>query len=71
MVDEEVFNQLDVIMDRTPAEQTKPAKDQPIAKKNFKSPEGGVDVYFPRDRDGYFDTSYIYDSGKMPRAGRD
>ena len=71
IVDEEVFNQLDVIMDRTPTEQTTPAKDQPFAKQNFKSPEGGLDVYFPRDRDGYFDTSYIYDSGKMPRAGRD
>ena len=61
MVDNKVFEQLDVILGRTPAEQTTPASDQPGAQYNFKSPEGGIDVYFPRDRSGFFDTSYIYD----------
>ena len=64
MVDNKVFEQLDIILGRTPAEQTTPASDQPGAKYNFESPEGGIDVYFPRDREGFFDTSYIYDGKK-------
>ena len=64
MVDSKVFEQLDIILGRTPAEQTKPAPDQPGAPYNFKSPEGGIDVYFPRDRSGFFDTSYVYDGKK-------
>lgn len=64
MVDNKVFEQLDIILGRTPAEQTTPASDQPDAKYNFESPEGGIDVYFPRDREGFFDTSYIYDGKK-------
>ena len=64
MVDNKVFEQLDIILGRTPAEQTTPASDQPDAKYNFESPEGGIDVYFPRDRSGFFDTSYIYDGKK-------
>jgi len=60
-VDQEVFKQLDRILGRTEDRQKTPAKDQPFAKHYFKSPEGGLDVYFPRDKEGYFDTSYIYD----------
>lgn len=60
-VDQEVFKQLDRILGRTEDRQKTPAKDQPFAKQYFKSPEGGLDVYFPRDKQGYFDTSYIYD----------
>ena len=48
-VDQEVFKQLDRILGRSEEQ------------RNFKSPEGGLDVYFPRDKQGYFDTSYIYD----------
>lgn len=44
MVDQEIFNQLDRILDRKSEE------------KSFKSPEGGIDVYFPRDNEGYFAT---------------
>ena len=61
IVDQEVFKQLDRILGRTEDRQKTPAKDQPFAKHYFKSPEGGLDVYFPRDKEGYFDTSYIYD----------
>jgi hypothetical protein len=60
-VDREVFSQLDRILDRPKDRQDTPAKDQPFADHYFKSPEGGLDVYFPRDKEGYFDTSYIYD----------
>jgi hypothetical protein len=60
-VDREVFSQLDRILGRTEERRKTPAKDQPFAKQYFKSPEGGLDVYFPRDKEGYFDTSYIYD----------
>jgi hypothetical protein len=60
-VDQEVFKQLDRILGRTEERQKTPAKDQPFAKQYFKSPKGGLDVYFPRDKQGYFDTSYIYD----------
>ena len=70
MVDQKVFTQLDRILDRKEERRKTPAKDQPFAEQYFKSPEGGLDVYFPRDEEGYFDTSYIYDSGKMPRIGR-
>jgi hypothetical protein len=42
-VDQAVFDQLDRILDRKPGE------------RSFKSPEGGIDVYFPRDRQGFFD----------------
>tara|TARA_R110002126_G_C10430403_1_gene498115 strand:- start:56 stop:1402 length:1347 start_codon:yes stop_codon:yes gene_type:complete len=60
-VDQAVFSQLDRILGRSESRQETPAKDQPFAKQYFKSPEGGLDVYFPRDKQGYFDTSYIYD----------
>ena len=70
MVDQKVFTQLDRILDRKEERRKTPAKDQPFAEQYFKSPEGGLDVYFPRDEEGYFDTSYIYDSGKMPKIGR-
>ncbi len=69
-VDRAVFKQLDRILGRSEERRKTPAKDQPFAEQYFKSPEGGLDVYFPRDKEGYFDTSYIYDSGKMPRIGR-
>tara|TARA_R100001129_G_scaffold182488_1_gene163191 strand:+ start:2477 stop:3238 length:762 start_codon:yes stop_codon:yes gene_type:complete len=42
MVDAEIFRQLDVIMGR------------PANEREFKSPEGGMDLYFPRDEYGYF-----------------
>ena len=60
-VDREVFKQLDIILGRSPDRQSTPAKDQPLAQSYFKSPEGGLDVYFPRDKEGYFDTTYLYD----------
>jgi len=57
MVDSEIFRQLDVIMGRSPLEQTTPAPDQPRAPRNFVSPSTGPDVYFPRNEQGYFDTT--------------
>ena len=57
MVDAEVFNQLDKIMGRTPEERTTPAPGQARAPRNFVSPETGPDVYFPRNEQGYFDTT--------------
>ncbi len=42
-VDKEVFDQLDIILGREPGE------------RKFMSPKGGIDVYFPRDKYGYFD----------------
>ena len=60
-VDREVFSQLDRILGRSEERRSTPAESQPFAKHYFKSPEGGLDVYFPRDKEGYFDTSYIYD----------
>ena len=57
MVDAEIFRQLDVIMGRTPEQQFTPAPDQPRAPRNFVSPETGPDVYFPRNEQGYFDTT--------------
>ena len=44
MVDQKVFDQLERILGR---EEYRP----------FKSPEGGIDVYFPRNEQGYFATS--------------
>lgn len=44
MVDQKVFDQLEQILGR--------GESRP-----FKSPEGGIDVYFPRDERGYFKTS--------------
>jgi hypothetical protein len=40
MVDDMIFQQLDRIMSRTPEE------------RNFRSPERGPDLYFPRDERG-------------------
>lgn len=57
MVDAEVFNQLDKIMGRTPEERTTPAPGQARAPRNFMSPPTGPDVYFPRNEQGYFDTT--------------
>tara|TARA_R100000700_G_scaffold29009_1_gene35846 strand:+ start:817 stop:2106 length:1290 start_codon:yes stop_codon:yes gene_type:complete len=45
MVDDEVFKQLDVILGREPG------------KRRFKSPKTGIDVYFPRDRQGFFNVN--------------
>lgn len=57
-VNQEIFNQLEVILGRTPEEQFTPAPDQPRAPRNFKSPEEGpMDVYFPRNEKGFFDTT--------------
>lgn len=57
MVDAEIFKQLDVIMGRSREEQMAPAADQPRAPRNFVSPATGPDVYFPRNEQGYFDTT--------------
>lgn len=57
MVDAEIFRQLDVIMGRTPAEQNTPDPSTPRAPRNFVSPDTGPDVYFPRNEQGYFDTT--------------
>ena len=56
-VDGKILEQLEVIMGRSREERTTPAEGQPNAPANFKSPETGPDVYFPRDKDGYFDTT--------------
>ena len=42
MVDAKIFKQLDAIMGR------------PANERGFNSPEGGMDLYFPRDQYGYF-----------------
>ena len=42
MVDAKIFKQLDAIMGR------------PASERGYKSPEGGMDLYFPRDQYGYF-----------------
>lgn len=42
MVDSAVFDQLDVILGREKRE------------RRFKSPDTGIDIYFPRDKDGFF-----------------
>ena len=55
LVDREIFNQLDVIMGRTPEEQKTPAAGQPDAPANFGNPDSGISVYFPRHEDGTFD----------------
>lgn len=58
MVDAAIFEQLDQILGRTEEERMTPAKDQPRAPRNFVSPPTGPDVYFPRDEEGFFDTTY-------------
>jgi hypothetical protein len=45
MVDSKLFEQLDQILGREPGS------------RSFKSPEGGLDVYFPRNEQGFFQTS--------------
>jgi len=45
MVDSKLFEQLDRILGREPGA------------RSFKSPEGGLDVYFPRNEQGFFQTS--------------
>lgn len=57
MVDSAIFNQLNVIMGRSKEEQTTPPASMPRAPRNFMSPETGPDVYFPRNEEGYFDTT--------------
>ena len=56
MVDRAVFNQLDRIMGRTREEQMTPPSEMARAPRNFRSPEGGPDLYFPRNERGYFET---------------
>ena len=56
-VDAKVLEQLEVIMGRSREERMTPAEGQPNAPANFKSPEEGFDVFFNRDKDGYFDTT--------------
>ena len=52
-VDKLIFEQLNVILGRTPDEQGTPA-GKPGWSKNFRSPTDGPDLYFPRDNSGYF-----------------
>lgn len=54
MVDSAVFSQLDRILGRTKAEQEAAPEGMSRAPRNFRSPEGGPDLYFPRDERGYF-----------------
>jgi hypothetical protein len=56
MVDRKVFSQLDRIMGRTPEKQMTPPSEMARAPRNFRSPEGGPDLYFPRNERGYFET---------------
>jgi len=51
MVDDAIFQQLDRIMARTPQEQGG-RRVHPGWQYNWRSPEGGPDVYFPRDARG-------------------
>ena len=53
IVDRKIFDQLDIILGRTPKERGTPA-EKPQWRKNFKSPKEGPDVYFPREDSGYF-----------------
>jgi len=53
LVDKRIFEQLNVILGRTPEEQGSPT-DKPRWSKNFRSPADGPDLYFPRDNSGYF-----------------
>lgn len=57
MVDAEIFKQLDRIMGRSEEDRMTPALDQPLASRNFKSPSEGPDVFFPRNKEGFFDTT--------------
>ena len=45
MVDQAVFDQLDVVLGREPGE------------RRFKSPDTGIDIFFPRDSQGYFNVN--------------
>ena len=56
-VDAEIFKQLDKIMGRSEEDRMTPSSDQPRAPRNFKSPSEGPDVFFPRNEEGYFDTT--------------
>jgi hypothetical protein len=53
LVDKRIFEQLNVILGRKPAEQEAPI-GKPNWRKNFRSPKEGPDVYFPREDSGYF-----------------
>jgi hypothetical protein len=57
MVDDAIFKQLDRIMARTPQER-EGQRVSPGWEYNWRSPEGGPDVYFPRNERGYFATQY-------------
>ena len=45
MVDQAVFDQLDAVLGREPGE------------RRFKSPDTGIDIFFPRDKYGYFNVN--------------
>jgi len=53
MVDRRIFEQLNIILGRTPSERAAPA-GKPKWRKNFRSPKEGPDVYFPREKSGHF-----------------
>lgn len=57
MVDDAIFQQLDRILARSP-EEREGRRVSPGWEYNWRSPEGGPDVYFPRDERGYFATQY-------------
>jgi len=57
MVDDAIFQQLDRIMARTPQER-EGRRVSPGWEYNWRSPEGGPDVYFPRDERGGIATQY-------------
>ena len=45
MVDQKIFDQLDAVLGREPGE------------RRFKSPDTGIDIFFPRDKYGYFNVN--------------
>jgi hypothetical protein len=57
MVDDAIFKQLDRIMARTPQER-EGQRVSPGWEYNWRSPEGGPDVYFPRNERGDIATQY-------------
>jgi hypothetical protein len=45
MVDQKIFDQLDIVLGREEGE------------RRFKSPSTGIDIFYPRDKYGYFDVN--------------
>ena len=53
MVDNRIFEQLNIILGRNIEERDAPSNKSGWSR-NFRSPETGPDLYFPRDNSGYF-----------------